>query len=64
VPNLLPGVANCPYFARVELLADRLALNLPDFKLHRIVKLPEEWEVKINTSVVSLLCNNAADVNE
>ncbi|PIK60209.1 putative malate dehydrogenase 1B-like [Apostichopus japonicus] len=32
------GSANCPYFARAELLADNLETNLPDFKVHKIVK--------------------------
>jgi malate/lactate dehydrogenase len=41
---VIAGVANCPRYAQIELLADKLALNLPDFKLHKITKLPTEWE--------------------
>lgn len=41
---VVAGKANCPFYAKAELLADELALNLPDFKLHKIVKQPEEWE--------------------
>jgi len=39
------GSANCPYYAKIELLADSLQRNVPDFKLHKIVKHPNEWEV-------------------
>ena len=42
---LFPGKADCPYFARAELLGDKLNINLPDFKLHKIIKRPEEWQV-------------------
>jgi len=41
------GQADCPYYARAELLGDKLAINLPDFKLHKIVKTPEEWQVLV-----------------
>ena len=40
-----PGSAHCPYYAKIELLADSLQKNVPDFKLHKIVKHPDEWEV-------------------
>lgn len=40
-----PGKADCPYFAKIELLADSLVKNLPDFKLNKIVKTEDEWEV-------------------
>jgi hypothetical protein len=42
---LFSGKSDCPYFARVELLGDRLSKNLPSFKLHKIVKTPDEWQV-------------------
>ena len=45
--SIYVGQANCPYYARVELLADKLALNLPDFKLHKIVIEPGEWQVRL-----------------
>lgn len=41
---VIAGRADCPYFARAELLGDKLAINLPDFKLHKIVKTPDEWK--------------------
>jgi len=41
---VIAGKANCPFYAKAELLADELAINLPDFKIHKIVKQPEEWE--------------------
>ncbi|PAA49590.1 hypothetical protein BOX15_Mlig030146g2, partial [Macrostomum lignano] len=40
---VIAGSSDCPYYARVELLADYLAKNLPAFKLTKIVKTPEEW---------------------
>jgi len=30
------------------LLGDKLSKNLPDFKLHKIVKQPSEWDVCIS----------------
>jgi len=42
---LLLGAADCPHYAKVELLAEQLASNLSEFKLHKIVKLPHEWSV-------------------
>lgn len=41
---VIAGKADCPYFARAELLGDKLNINLPDFKLHKIIKRPEEWQ--------------------
>ncbi|XP_046381938.2 putative malate dehydrogenase 1B isoform X2 [Haliotis rufescens] len=41
---VIAGRADCPYFARVELIGDRLSKNLPDFKLHKIIKTDDEWE--------------------
>lgn len=41
---VIAGKANCPFYAKAELLADELALNLPDFRVHKIVKQPEEWK--------------------
>ncbi|VEL10232.1 unnamed protein product [Protopolystoma xenopodis] len=38
------GVSNCPYYAKVELLADELTAKLPDFRVHKIVKNPEDWQ--------------------
>ncbi|OWF42631.1 putative malate dehydrogenase 1B [Mizuhopecten yessoensis] len=41
---VIAGKADCPYYARCELLGDKLAKNLPDFCLHKIVKQNDEWE--------------------
>ncbi|ESO90176.1 hypothetical protein LOTGIDRAFT_123956 [Lottia gigantea] len=41
---LFVGRDDCPYYARAELLGDRLVKNLPDFKIHKIVKTESEWE--------------------
>ena len=40
---VIAGVAGCPDYAKVELLADDLATNLPNFSVHKIVKSQEEW---------------------
>ncbi|XP_033099613.1 putative malate dehydrogenase 1B [Anneissia japonica] len=49
---VIAGRADCPYYARTELLADNLQTNLADFKIHKIVKTPEEWE-----EWLSITCN-------
>ncbi|XP_006862081.1 PREDICTED: putative malate dehydrogenase 1B [Chrysochloris asiatica] len=41
---VLAGKADCPYYAKVELLADYLQQNLPDFRIHKITQHPEVWE--------------------
>ncbi|XP_007888793.1 putative malate dehydrogenase 1B [Callorhinchus milii] len=41
---VLAGSADCPYFAKAEFVADYLAKNLPDFKIHKIMQLPQDWE--------------------
>ena len=46
----IAGKSNCPYFARIELLADALAKNLPNFEIHKILIVPDEWEV---TKIIS-----------
>ncbi|KAA3672918.1 uncharacterized protein DEA37_0007954 [Paragonimus westermani] len=40
----IPGICDCPYFARIELLADKLVQDLPNFKLTKIVKQASEWK--------------------
>lgn len=40
---VIAGKANCPFYAKAEHLADELTLKLADFKVHKIVKQPEEW---------------------
>ncbi|XP_068542064.1 putative malate dehydrogenase 1B isoform X1 [Anas acuta] len=41
---VLAGRANCPYYAKAELLADYLQANLPDFRVHKITQHPDRWE--------------------
>ncbi|CAF0941814.1 unnamed protein product [Brachionus calyciflorus] len=41
---VIAGKADCPYFAKAELLGDELSLNLPEFKIHKIVVDPNEWD--------------------
>ncbi|KAM9820372.1 putative malate dehydrogenase 1B [Neosynchiropus ocellatus] len=41
---VLAGKANCPWYAKAELLADSLAMSLPSFRIHKISILPDEWE--------------------
>ncbi|XP_010210546.1 PREDICTED: putative malate dehydrogenase 1B [Tinamus guttatus] len=44
VVAVFTGRANCPYYAKAELLAYYLQANLPDFRVHKITKHPDEWE--------------------
>lgn len=46
------GKSDCPYYARSELLGDKLARNLPDFQLHKVVVKPEEWDVSFTHNVM------------
>ncbi|XP_053742705.1 putative malate dehydrogenase 1B [Synchiropus splendidus] len=41
---VLAGKANCPWYAKAELLADSLVRSLPSFRIHKISILPDEWE--------------------
>ncbi|XP_008054336.1 putative malate dehydrogenase 1B [Carlito syrichta] len=41
---VIAGRADCPYYAKAELLADYLQKNLPDFRIHKITQHPEVWE--------------------
>uniref|UniRef100_UPI00398F2691 putative malate dehydrogenase 1B isoform X2 n=1 Tax=Pristiophorus japonicus TaxID=55135 RepID=UPI00398F2691 len=41
---VIAGRANCPYYAKAEHVADYLAKNLPDFKVHKIVQPPDDWK--------------------
>ena len=43
--SVATGAADCPYYAKAELLADDLAQNLDDFNLHKIVVHPDKWQV-------------------
>ncbi|XP_061654863.1 putative malate dehydrogenase 1B isoform X1 [Phyllopteryx taeniolatus] len=41
---VLAGKTDCPYYAKAELLADRLQHSLPNFRIHKISILPDEWK--------------------
>ncbi|XP_053138728.1 putative malate dehydrogenase 1B isoform X3 [Hemicordylus capensis] len=41
---VLAGRADCPYYAKAELLADYLQTNLPNFKIYKITQHPDTWE--------------------
>ena len=47
---VIAGKADCPYFAKSELLADDLQLNLPEFTAHKISIHPEKWQVRYRNS--------------
>ncbi|XP_042301402.1 putative malate dehydrogenase 1B isoform X2 [Sceloporus undulatus] len=36
--------ADCPFYAKAELLADYLEKNLPNFRIHKITQQPDNWE--------------------
>ncbi|NXU39633.1 MDHC1 dehydrogenase, partial [Drymodes brunneopygia] len=41
---MFTGKADCPYYAKAELLADCLQTNLPSFRVHKITQHPDKWE--------------------
>ncbi|RNA34195.1 malate dehydrogenase 1B [Brachionus plicatilis] len=41
---VIAGKANCPHFAKAELLGDELTLNLPGFRVHKIPVDPNQWD--------------------
>nr|XP_021520481.1 putative malate dehydrogenase 1B [Meriones unguiculatus] len=41
---VIAGKADCPYYAKAEILADYLAKNLPDFQIFKITQHPDVWE--------------------
>jgi len=58
------GKANCPYYAKAELLADYLQANLPDFSVHKITQHPDEWEVRDSKSKSEGRCPSALQSNK
>jgi malate dehydrogenase len=40
---VIAGKANCPFFAKAEMLADELQKVLVNFKVHKIAVSPENW---------------------
>ncbi|XP_053546882.1 putative malate dehydrogenase 1B [Bombina bombina] len=45
---VLSGRADCPYYAKAELLADYLQKNLPYFRVHKVLHHPDTWEPWLN----------------
>ncbi|KAK2856833.1 hypothetical protein Q5P01_005568 [Channa striata] len=41
---VVAGKTDCPYYAKVELLADALQQSLPNFKTRKISIPPDEWQ--------------------
>ncbi|KAF6361796.1 malate dehydrogenase 1B [Rhinolophus ferrumequinum] len=41
---VLAGRADCPFYAKAEVLADYLQKNLPDFQIFKITQHPHVWE--------------------
>ena len=41
---VIAGKADCPFFAKAEMLADELEKILVSFKVHKIVVNPEKWQ--------------------
>lgn len=50
----LLGRADCPFYAKAELLADYLQKNLPDFRVHKITQHPHVWEVRSLYNLLNL----------
>ncbi|GAB1605665.1 putative malate dehydrogenase 1B, partial [Argonauta hians] len=40
---VIAGVQDCPYYVRAEMLGDKLAVNLVDFKIHKVVLTNTQW---------------------
>ncbi|XP_074520857.1 putative malate dehydrogenase 1B [Halichoeres trimaculatus] len=41
---VLAGQSDCPHYAKAELLADKLQRCLPNFRVHKISILPDQWK--------------------
>nr|XP_020006843.1 putative malate dehydrogenase 1B [Castor canadensis] len=41
---VIAGRADCPHYAKAELLADYLQKNLPNFRIYKITQCPDVWE--------------------
>ncbi|XP_072834373.2 putative malate dehydrogenase 1B isoform X1 [Pogona vitticeps] len=50
---VLAGRADCPYYAKAELVADSLEKNLPNFRIHKITQHPDNWETS-TCEIISL----------
>ncbi|XP_073805270.1 putative malate dehydrogenase 1B isoform X3 [Danio rerio] len=51
---VLAGKADCPYYAKAELLADVLQRNLPDFHIHKIPVPPDDWKKWLEDTCASI----------
>ncbi|CAB1452829.1 unnamed protein product [Pleuronectes platessa] len=47
---VLAGQTDCPYYAKAELLADALQRCLPNFSIHKISILPDDWKEWLDTT--------------
>ncbi|XP_062236476.1 putative malate dehydrogenase 1B [Platichthys flesus] len=47
---VLAGQTDCPYYAKAELLADALQRCLPNFRIHKISILPDDWKEWLDTT--------------
>ncbi|XP_048091244.1 putative malate dehydrogenase 1B [Alosa alosa] len=50
---VVAGKADCPHYAKAELLADLLQRKLPDFRIHKICVHPNEWKQWLETTCLS-----------
>ncbi|XP_062865700.1 putative malate dehydrogenase 1B [Trichomycterus rosablanca] len=50
---VLAGKADCPYYAKAELLADVLHRALPDFHVHKISVHPTDWKSWLEKTCIS-----------
>ncbi|XP_051983465.1 putative malate dehydrogenase 1B [Xyrauchen texanus] len=50
---VLAGKADCPYYAKAELLSDMLQRNLPDFHIHKICVHPDDWKKWLDDTCAS-----------
>ncbi|KAG9332939.1 hypothetical protein JZ751_014034 [Albula glossodonta] len=47
---VLAGRADCPHFAKAEILADFLQTNLPNFTIHKICQHPKDWKLWLEST--------------
>ncbi|KAL2087508.1 hypothetical protein ACEWY4_016336 [Coilia grayii] len=50
---VVAGRADCPHYAKAEVLADLLQRKLPDFRVHKICVHPNEWNQWLENTCVS-----------
>lgn len=47
---VIAGSLNCPHYAQLEDLADRLSINLPNFDVHKMPILDSNWATWLDTT--------------